>query len=85
MDIYSKSEKATTNVPLGKNKGVVVSNLSVASSPDAQPFDLFTYGATGGLTVSNRFIIPESCTYLIPIKAWGISFDSTKITAFGVS
>jgi len=85
MDIYHKTEKAVTNQPLGKNKGIYVCNLSTASSPTPATFQLFTYGPTGGVTLSTKLIVPESTGFVIPIRAWGISFDSTQITAFGIS
>ena len=85
MDIYHRTQKAISNVPLGKNKGIYISNLSMSASPAPATFQLFTYGVTGGLTLSSTFIIPEATGFLIPIQVWGISFDSASITAFGVS
>ena len=81
MDIYRTAEKATTNIPLGKNKGIVVTNIAGSNLP----YQLFTYGITGA-TYSLSMISTSGSTYLFPIRVWGISFDAAAgINAFGVS
>lgn len=82
MDIYHTTQKAVSGTPFhSKNKGVVISNLS---SGNIRPVDIITYGPTGG-TFSTRLIINPSETHLIPLRMWGLSFDSTQISGFGVS
>jgi hypothetical protein len=82
MDIYHTTQKAVSGTPFhSKNKGVVISNMS---SGNIRNVDIITYGNTGG-TFSTRLIINPSETHLIPLRMWGLSFNSSEISAFGIS
>ena len=81
MDIYKRTQKATSQQKLNPNKGVFVST----ASNNLGQFELITYGPDG-TTYSTPILLPQNgdC-YLIPIRTWGVSFDTATISAFGVS
>lgn len=81
MDIYKRTQKATSGQKLNPNRGIFVSTVTNTTAP----FDLITYGPDG-VTYSTRIQMPSnSDCFLIPVRSWGISFDSAVISAFGVS
>ena len=81
MDIYKRTQKATSGQELNPNRGIFVSTVTNATAA----LDLITYGPDG-VTYSTRIQMPTNgeC-FLIPVRSWGISFDSAVISAFGVS
>lgn len=82
MDIYSTTQKAISQSNFhAKNKGVIVSNVDPSNQ---KVVVINTYGVTGA-TYSTTILMPPSETFLIPIRMWGLSFDSAFISGFGVS
>jgi len=54
----------------GKNKGVLLTNTSTATS-----VDLYTYKANG-TTAATRIQLPATDSVIIPIRVWGVSFGT---------
>ena len=80
MDIYHKFTLIPSTLT-GLNRGITLPSsmkaLVVASNIGGNVnLDLFTYGATGGVTQTNRINISAG-THLIPMKLWGISSGSS--------
>jgi len=90
MDIYRETQKVVSNVKMKPNRGIIWSNLVndasavAAVAANTTPW-LITYGPDG-TTYATPMGLPEDPEpYLIPIRMWGVSFDSRFSSAFGVS
>ena len=90
MDIYRETQKVVSNEEMKPNRGIIWSNLVdnpslvPAVTTSTTPW-LITYGPDG-TTYATPIGLPEDPEpYLIPIRMWGVSFDSRFSSAFGVS
>lgn len=57
---------------LGKNKGVLLTNLSIVNGNTA---DLITYRANG-TTAFTRVSVQAARTEIFPVQVWGVSLGS---------
>jgi hypothetical protein len=84
MDIYRRTQKATSQQKMNPNKGVVISNNALGSIGTNRMW-FITYGPDG-TTYSTPMAFAEAReTFLLPIRMWGVCFDGASASAFGVS